>query len=66
MSQSDDSAWRKSTFSEAGNCVEVRRVSDGSVEIRDSKAPEGSRLRYSHDEWRAFLAGAIAGEFDDL
>jgi hypothetical protein len=34
------------------------------VAVRDSKNPDGSRLIFSHDEWRAFVAGVRAGEFD--
>jgi hypothetical protein len=57
--------WRKSSFSSIGNCVEV--ASDGSeVLVRDSKDPAGLVLRYTRDEWDAFLRGSKTGEFDDL
>jgi hypothetical protein len=32
--------------------------------VRDSKHPDGPVLRFSAEEWRAFLAGAKTGEFD--
>jgi len=43
-------------------CVEVAVNVDGVVAVRDSKT--GQVQEYSLDEWRIFLAGAKAGEFD--
>jgi hypothetical protein len=62
-------AFRKSSFSGAGNpaCVEVGFVTaEVTVEVclRDSKHRDGPVLRFTTDEWEAFLAGAKAGEFD--
>ncbi len=34
--------------------------------LRDSKSPEMPAFRYTREEFRAFLDGAKAGEFDDL
>jgi hypothetical protein len=45
--------------------VEVA-VIDGLIAVRDSKDPEGAILRYTADEWGAFLDGAKKGEFDSL
>lgn len=58
-------AFRKSSFSGAvnPNCVEVGFVT-AEVLLRDSKNPRGAVLRFTTDEWRAFLAGVKAGEFD--
>jgi hypothetical protein len=58
--------WRKSSLSFSnGNCVEVR--GDGAtVLVRDSKNPGGTVLRFTRDEWIAFLGGARNGEFDRL
>jgi hypothetical protein len=58
-----DHRWRKSSASGATDCVEVAVVGDG-VLVRDSKAPDAGILRFTYDEWRAFLVGAQAGEFD--
>lgn len=56
--------WRKSSFSgKQTNCVEFRRTDDG-VEVRNSKRPEAGTIGYTVEEWRAFIAGAKAGEFD--
>jgi hypothetical protein len=57
--------FRKSSFSGAGNpnCVEVGFVT-AEVLMRDSKHPRGPVLRFTTDEWNAFVAGVKAGEFD--
>jgi hypothetical protein len=52
-------AWRKSTVSDTGACVEVAVV-DGSVLIRDSANPDGVVIRLSPAAWSAFLADARA------
>jgi hypothetical protein len=56
-------AWRKSTFSEAGDCVEVAPVEDGFL-VRDSKARNGPVLEFSSTEWNEFLSAAREGRFD--
>jgi Domain of unknown function (DUF397) len=57
--------WVKATASFAnGNCVEVATLPDGMIGIRDSKNPDGPVLRFTPGEWDAFMAGALAGEFD--
>lgn len=64
MGQSDESErWRKSSFSGAGDCVEWLERPKG-VDVRDSKKPAGPVLRFTHNEWRAFLAGVRNGEAD--
>jgi hypothetical protein len=58
--------WRKSSKSSGngGNCVEVARNLPGIVAVRDSKDPDGPRLAFSPDDWRAFTASVKAGRFD--
>ena len=58
--------WRKSSHSgdNGGACVEVARNLPGAVAVRDSKDPEGPKLVFTPDEWRAFAAGVRAGQFD--
>jgi hypothetical protein len=57
--------WRKSTYSDCtGTCVEVQQPVPGNVMVRDSKKPDGSILVFTNDEWRAFVLGVKAGEFD--
>ena len=57
--------WRKSSFSGSNGCVEVA-ILDGAVAVRDAKDPAGPVLRFTRDEWAAFLAGVRDGEFDGV
>jgi hypothetical protein len=60
-----DILWRKSSFStNTGNCIELA-VHEGEVLVRESDDPEVV-VRTTREKLRAFLAGAKAGEFDDL
>ncbi len=59
--------WIKSSLSFAnGDCVEVASLPDGQIGVRDSKDAEGPVLRFTSDEWRAFLGGTRNGEFDSF
>ncbi len=57
--------WNRSSFCNpcCNNCVEVRS-SGADIEVRDSKDAAGATLRFTRDEWTAFVAGVKAGEFD--
>lgn len=58
-----NAAWRKSTGSDSGACVEVAMV-DEVVGVRDTKANgEGPVLEFNRKEWEAFLYGVANGEF---
>jgi hypothetical protein len=52
--QSVPLAWRKSTFSEAGGCVEVAD-NRPSVLVKDSKNHSGPTLEFSIQAWCKFL-----------
>ena len=57
--------WRTSSRSSSSNCVEVAALRAGeAVGVRDSKDRGGPVLVFAPTQWRAFLAGAKAGEFD--
>jgi hypothetical protein len=59
--------WIKSSLSFANsNCVEVASMPDGGIGVRDSKDPAGPVLRFTSEEWHAFLGGARNGEFDNF
>ena len=57
-------AWRKSSLSGDGGCVEVAMVSGVAIGVRDSKNPTAGHLVFSPSEWSNFLAGVKRGEFD--
>jgi predicted secreted Zn-dependent protease len=57
--------WIKSSWSYAnGNCVEVRALPGGKVEVRNSRIPGVQLPPFTPEEWAAFTAGVRAGEFD--
>jgi hypothetical protein len=57
--------WVKSSLSFAnGNCVEVASLPGGEIGVRNSRESEGAVLRFTSDEWHAFLGGVHNGEFD--
>jgi hypothetical protein len=61
------STWVKSSLSYAnGNCVEVSDLPGGTVGVRNSRDREAVVLRFTPDEWQAFLGGVRNGEFDDF
>jgi hypothetical protein len=59
--------WKKSTRSgpHDDNCVEVAGAENlDEILVRHSKEPDGPMLRFTPDEWVAFIAGVKDGEFD--
>jgi len=48
-------AWVRSSYCEAGSCVEVTAINDDVV-LRNSTDPSGPRLTVSSERWSAFLA----------
>jgi hypothetical protein len=68
-SDGPDSAlsWIKSSLSFSnGNCVEVASLRGGEIGVRDSKDSAGPVLRFTSDEWDAFVGGVRNGEFDSF
>ncbi len=57
--------WKKSSRSgtNGGQCVEVRQHNEA-IQVRDSKDPNGPILRFTREEWSAFVGGTKEGEFD--
>lgn len=55
--------YRVSSLCSFGDCVEVGRTPDGSVHVRDTK-DRAHELRFTREEWAAFVAGVKNGEFD--
>jgi hypothetical protein len=59
--------WIKASASNGnGACVEMTSVRPGEVCMRNSRDPDGPVLRFTEQEWAAFIAGAKAGEFDAI
>jgi Domain of unknown function (DUF397) len=57
-----DLIWVRSSYSgsQGGNCVEVAMAPTG-IAVRDSKYPNGPVLRFTAEEWKAFI-GRIKSE----
>jgi hypothetical protein len=60
----DDVVFKKSSFSQGGQCVQVAQVSEGHVVVGHSQAADGVHLHFTSAEWKAFVLGVKAGEFD--
>jgi Domain of unknown function (DUF397) len=62
--QVTDSAWRKASRCQSGECLEVRR-GDGWVGVRDS-TDASVEVSCSAEAWLAFTGAIKTGEYDDL
>ncbi|MFG1955593.1 DUF397 domain-containing protein [Micromonospora sp. NPDC048830] len=62
----DSVKWFKSSRSgNNGACVEVARLGEDAIGVRDTKARgQGPILTFTQAEWAAFICGAKLGEFD--
>ena len=59
--------WQRSRRSLLpGHCVELAKLPNGEVAIRNSRFPDGPALVYTRAEIDAFLLGAKDGDFDNL
>lgn len=56
--------WRRSRVCANTECVEVAELA-GEVAVRSSQSPDVV-LTFTKAEWREFLRGAKAGDFDDV
>jgi len=62
-----DVSWQKSKRSwGSGDCVEMAKLADGSVAVRNSRDPHGPALIYTRSEIEALVLGAKDGDFDNL
>lgn len=60
--------WQRASGN-TGNCFEARLATDPvtgreTVEVRNSRHPDGTVIRYSRTEWRAALRAFKRGMFD--
>lgn len=60
----DDVPFKTSSFCSVSGCVEVGRLPDGGVAVRDSKDRGRPALVFTAGEWTAFVAGVQNGEFN--
>lgn len=58
-------SFRRSSACNGGMCVEVALSVGDNILVRDAKdgAPDAPVLRFTKDEWEAFVVGVHAGEF---
>lgn len=62
MTNDNMPSWRKSSRCGSATCVEVAKVADEYL-LRDSKNPQTTPLRFTAQEWQAFVDGVSAGDF---
>lgn len=59
--------WRKSSYSASnGHCVEVARLDNGRIGVRDSKAINGPVLPFEPAAWSAFLSEIRTARWTNL
>ncbi|HEX3749844.1 MAG TPA: DUF397 domain-containing protein [Streptosporangiaceae bacterium] len=56
--------WRPTTSDGTG--VEMAKLPDGGVAVRNAGDPDGPALIYTKAEIEALIGGAADGDFDDL
>jgi hypothetical protein len=60
-------SWKKSRRSNSqGACVEVARLDQDTIAMRNSRDPQGMALIYPADAVRALVSAVRTGEFDYL
>lgn len=60
-------SWHKSRHSNpSGNCVEMAKLAEDQIAVRNSRYPEGPALIYTREEIAALLLGVRDGDFDHL
>ncbi|TDD39670.1 DUF397 domain-containing protein [Actinomadura sp. KC06] len=55
--------WRRSSRCATTTCVEVARLDEGAISVRDTEDAE-TRLAFDLAEWRVFVRGVRDGRFD--
>jgi hypothetical protein len=53
--------WLTFSSGSGNNCVEYRRLQDGSAVLRHSQHREGPFLTFTADEWDTFVGGLTSG-----
>lgn len=55
--------FRRSSFCGDGGCVEVATLPGDQIALRDSKNDDSPILTFTPEEWDAFVAGVLDGQF---
>ncbi|MDQ4011216.1 MAG: DUF397 domain-containing protein [Actinomycetota bacterium] len=59
--------WIKSRYSNpSGECVELAKLGNGEIAVRNSRHPGGPALIFTRAEMAAFIQGVEHGEFDEM
>jgi hypothetical protein len=67
VQEQDEPTWVRSPFSGGGtNCVEVARLADGQVGLRNSRDLSAPAHTFTQGEWEAFVTGIKHGCFDGV
>ncbi|MDL4819092.1 DUF397 domain-containing protein [Actinomadura opuntiae] len=61
---SKSTAWRTSTYTREGNCVETAELGARVIGFRDSKDPDGPHLAFTRDELATLLSQIKADALD--
>ncbi|MBG0567443.1 DUF397 domain-containing protein [Actinoplanes aureus] len=54
--------WERSSFCASGSCVEVARIDEDIIAVRDGKNPAQPALMFTRAEWSAFLDRVAGGD----
>lgn len=57
-------SWFNASSNDGSSCVDVQKLSDGTIQTRNSKRPDGAVIDYTPEEWGAFVQGIKEGKFD--
>ncbi len=60
----DIGVWNKSSFCEAGACVEVLDTGQPDLIVVRQSQTADTMIQFTRDEWNVFIAGVKAGDFD--
>lgn len=64
--RSDGPGFKRSSFCGGGDCVEVEVRAGVGVAVRHSRHPDVESIAFTTAEWRDFVKGVKAGEFDPV
>lgn len=57
-------AWRTSSYTKEGNCVEMAELGNQGIGVRDSKNPSAGHLTVDREALRGLVGRIKAGQLD--